>query len=257
MQIRRRSNKKIYILVAIFLTILAIMYGVIAVVVSLKSTAPKFHTTASKKKPSSQQVSPQPAFNKSQYSTVDPNSIWVVVNKPHPLSPTSFQPTDLTSVGGQLVSAKIAPSLNTLIAGAKTEGVSLRVVSGFRSYNYQTNLYNSYVASDGQSAADTYSARPGHSEHQTGLAADIGGVHGCDVEQCFGSTPEGKWLSENAEQYGFIIRYTEAKQSVTGYQAEAWHLRYVGVDLVSEMKKQGVSTLEEFFDIAGGTTYSN
>jgi zinc D-Ala-D-Ala carboxypeptidase len=257
MQIQRRNKKKIYILVAIFLAIAVITCGVIAVLVSHKSSAPKVHITASKQKTANKQASPQPALNKSQYSTVDPNSIWVVVNKPHSLNPTSFQPSDLTSVGGQQVSTKIAPSLNALIAAAKAEGVSLRVVSGFRSYSYQTNLYNSYVASDGQAAADTYSARPGHSEHQTGLAVDIGGAHGCDVQQCFGSTPEGKWLSEHVGQYGFIIRYTEPKQTITGYQAEPWHIRYVGVDLVNEMKKQNITTLEEFFDITGGTTYNN
>lgn len=251
---RIKTTKKTNLIV-ICSTVLAIvvMLLIVAFIMSERGSAPKAKNHQPKKVLKEQ---PQ-SFDKTRFSTTDPTSPWIVVNKPHPLSPTSFVPNDLVAVGGQQVSAKAAADLQKLITLAGTQNIQLRVISGFRSYGYQSSLYNSYVARSGQAVADTYSARPGHSEHQTGLAADIGGVHGCDVEQCFGSTTEGKWLSENAGQYGFIIRYTEAKQSVTGYQAEPWHLRYVGVDLVNEMKKQGVFTLEEFFDITGGTTYSN
>ncbi len=252
MRIKTTKNTKLIIICLGTLAVVAMLL-ITAVALSERGSAPKAKNHQPKKV-----LTDQPrSFNKTQFSTTDPNSIWIVVNKSHALNPTSFMPSDLVAVGGQQVSAKAAADLQKLITDAAAQNIKLHVISGFRSYGYQSNLYNSYVASDGQAVADTYSARPGHSEHQTGMAVDLGGVHGCDVTQCFGDTPEGKWLNEHAGQYGFIIRYTESKQSVTGYQAEPWHLRYVGIDLVNEMKKQNVSTLEEFFNITGGTNYSN
>ncbi len=191
-------------------------------------------------------------------STTDPASLWVVVNKPHPLTPKDYAPTDLTNIGGGVqLSAKAAPSLQQLISDAKKAGHSLIIQSGYRSYVSQTSLYNSYVAKDGQALADTYSARPGHSEHQTGLAADIGGgaQPSCNLETCFGQTSEGKWLASNAERYGFIIRYTTANQAVTGYSAEPWHVRFIGLELVGKMKQRHLTTLEEFFAVSGGPVY--
>ena len=95
------------------------------------------------------------------------------VNKANSLRPKTYQPFDLVSVGGSVFSKKMTTSLQAMMAKAKSEGVTLRVISGYRSYDYQSNLYSAYVKKDGQAAADTYSARPGHSEHQTGLAADL------------------------------------------------------------------------------------
>lgn len=254
MRLKSRNKKKIILIAAAVTAFLCAVLLVVFITTDRVATPQASHETT--KKPTTQKTSP-PSFDKSKYSTVDPSSIWIVVNKPHPLVPDSFVPNDLVSVGSQRVSTKAATDLQKLISDAATQNIKLRVISGFRSYSYQSSLYNSYVASDGRAAADTYSARPGHSEHQTGLAVDIGGAHGCDVEQCFGSTPEGIWLREHVGQYGFIIRYTESNQSVTGYQAEPWHLRYIGIELANEMKKQNISTLEEFFNITGGTSYSN
>lgn len=128
--------------------------------------------------------------------------------------------------------------------------------SGYRSYNYQTSLYSNYVKNEGQTAADTQSARPGHSEHQTGLAADIEPAsRNCEVDQCFATTPEGKWLAANAYTYGFIIRYPADKVDVTGYEYEPWHIRYIGAPLATELHNQGIETLEEFFGVSGGPSY--
>ncbi len=134
-------------------------------------------------------------------------------------------------------------AFNTMQADAKKAGYSLSIASGYRSYAYQGQLYNNYVARDGQAAADTYSARAGHSEHQTGLAMDIN-----YAGDWFTGTPEAKWLAANCVNYGFIIRYPLGKESITGYQYESWHIRYLGKELAKEVADSGL-TLEEFLCI--------
>lgn len=144
-----------------------------------------------------------------------------------------------------------------MAAAAKTDGLVLTLESGYRSYNLQVSLYNRYVAEQGQAVADTQSARPGYSEHQSGLATDLGGTTNpsCNVEQCYAGTPEGKWIAANAYKYGFIIRYPLGKDSVTGYEYEPWHVRYVGIDASQEMHSRGVLTLEEFFGTGSAPNY--
>lgn len=206
-----------------------------------------------------------PAFDKTQYSTTDPASIWVVVNKQHPLQPKNYVPSDLVVPtvplrvpGNESMQLRQAPAtaLEKMFADAKAQGLALMLSSGYRSYSYQVSLYNSYVSSSGQTAADNMSARPGFSEHQTGLAADIEPAsQKCDVDKCFGDLPEGKWLAANAYKYGFIVRYTEADQTITGYEPEPWHIRYLGVDLSTELHNTNVQTLEQFFGVSGGANY--
>jgi D-alanyl-D-alanine carboxypeptidase len=194
---------------------------------------------------------PAPAFNKNLHSLDDPASLWVVVNKKRPL-PSSYAP-GVTSVGGGSLRPEAAQAIRQLIDGAATSSVRLKVISGYRSFGTQQSVYQSYVRNDGQARADTYSARPGYSEHQTGLAADLGGG-GCDLEICFANTPGGRWLTQHAHEYGFIIRYLQGKTSVTGYQYEPWHLRYVGKELATEIKKSGL-TMEEFFGLPAAPGY--
>jgi len=192
---------------------------------------------------------PVPSFNKAQLSTSDPTSPWVVVNKSRSLNPQSYTPSDLVSVGNnQQMRTEAATALMTLINAAKAEGLSIQALSGYRSYSRQVTVYNNEVATYGQAVADTESAKPGHSEHQTGWAVDVGGG-GCGIEDCFGATAEGKWLAINAYKYGFIVRYTAEKQAITGYRAEPWHIRYIGTDLSTEMHNKSVVTLEEFFSL--------
>lgn len=209
-------------------------------------------------KPEKPAENPQPApqaFNRTMYSTSDPSSPWVVVNKQHPLQPLSYAPSDLVGVGsGQLMRSEAASALSTLLQASAQAGQSMSALSGYRSYATQSAVYNNYVRTDGQASADTYSARPGHSEHQTGLAVDVGNGT-CNLYACFGNTAAGQWLAANAHLYGFIIRYPDGKTAITGYQYEPWHLRYVGVDLATEMQSKKISTLEEFFGITGGTVY--
>lgn len=193
-----------------------------------------------------------PPFDKSQFSTTDPASLWVVVNKQHPLEPIDYAPADLVSVGnGQYMRAEAAAALQRMFAGAKNAGLTLTAASGYRSYATQVATYNSEVKAYGQAKADSESARPGYSEHQTGWAVDIAGG-GCYIQDCFGTTAEGKWAAANAHTYGFILRYPAGDSVTTGYRAEAWHFRYVGTALAGEMQKTGVATLEQFFNVSGG-----
>lgn len=134
-------------------------------------------------------------------------------------------------------------ALNEMVAAAQREGIALWVVSGFRSYNTQAAIYQSYVARDGMAAADRYSARAGHSEHQTGLAFDLN-----SLEQSFGDTPEGQWLAANCWRYGFIIRYPQEKEALTGYMYEPWHVRYLGRQTAKKVYESGLC-LEEYLGI--------
>lgn len=134
-------------------------------------------------------------------------------------------------------------AFDEMAAGAAADGISLSIISGFRSYDRQSQIYNNYVARDGQAAADTYSARPGYSEHQTGLAMDIN-----SLEQSWGQTAEGIWLAAHCAEYGFILRYPAGKEGVTGYMYEPWHVRYVGTELATAIMDADL-TLEEYFGL--------
>jgi zinc D-Ala-D-Ala carboxypeptidase len=185
----------------------------------------------------------------------NPESIPVLVNKQNKL-PDKYNPTDLVYTDISFVSGasnekrkmrkEAAAAVNQLFAGAKAEGISLLGVSAYRSHATQTTLFNYYVNRDGYEKARTYSALPGTSEHETGLSIDVTGGNGkCAAENCFGGTKEAIWLEQHAAEYGFIIRYPQGKESITGYQYEPWHLRYVGKEIALEIMNKGI-TLEEY-----------
>jgi len=163
----------------------------------------------------------------------------LVVNKTYPL-PSTYAPGWETEA---------TEPFWTMVAAAKEEGIELRMSSGYRSYSDQEYIYNGYVKRDGQKVADTYSARPGHSEHQTGLAYDLN-----DLSWDFGDTPEGIWVAENCHKYGFILRYPKGKEEITGYVYEPWHIRYVGVEKAAEIYESGLC-LEEFLNITSVYSY--
>lgn len=136
-------------------------------------------------------------------------------------------------------------AFNSMQKDASKEGLNLYISSGYRSYYTQKTLYNNYVARDGVANADTYSARAGHSEHQTGLAFDLN-----TIDESFANTKEGKWVSDNCYKYGLILRYPKGKENITGYMYESWHLRYVGVELATKLYNNGNwITLEEYYGI--------
>lgn len=236
----------------------AVIVGGPAYVLFLKDEPAKQvtqHTTTPPAETKPEEKVAEPEFDKKKYSIDDVTSTWVVVNKLRPLNPKTYAPADLVSVGGgQQLRKEAATALTNLITGAEAENLTISPLSGYRSYNTQVSVYNNEVKTYGKTVADTQSARPGTSEHQTGLGVDVGGG-GCGIEDCFGTTAPGKWVTANAYKYGFIIRYPEGKQAVTGYRYEPWHIRYVGVELATEMHEKGTQTLEEFFGLPAAPNY--
>lgn len=172
----------------------------------------------------------------------------LIANKTYYL-PENYKPIDSYSALSDncktCLEKEVMTAYNEMKADATSLGLNIWIASGYRSYNNQTLIYNNYVAMDGKQAADTYSARAGHSEHQTGLAFDLN-----SISSSFANTNEGKWIKENCYLYGFIIRYPEGKESITGYMYEPWHLRYVGKELAKKIYNDGNwTTLEEHFGI--------
>ncbi|QSX07941.1 M15 family metallopeptidase [Alkalibacter rhizosphaerae] len=179
-----------------------------------------------------------------------------LVNKERAL-PADYVPADLVklTVPTVLPNPEInqlrqpaSDALNALFEEAKEEGFTLRARSGYRSYSTQDSLYRSSVERNGLEYANKYSAKPGHSEHQTGLTMDItaSSVNN-QLSDSFGDTSEGMWVAENAHRFGFIIRYPKGKEDITGYNYEPWHLRYVGTSLATEIYQSSL-TMEEYFD---------
>jgi D-alanyl-D-alanine carboxypeptidase len=196
---------------------------------------------------------PATGLDLTKHSTSDPESPWVVVNKRRPLDPLDHEP-DLTVVRGYLVRTDAAPDVAALLDAADADGVRLTLRSAYRGYPKQVEVYEGWVAQLGAEQADEVSARPGHSEHQTGLGVDVGGTTRpeCDFEACFGETVEGRWVADHAAEFGLLVRYTRQNSAVTGYAPEPWHLRWVGRELAAHMRATGVTTLEEVFDVPGG-----
>lgn len=249
------TQKKTPIIISIVLILAVAGFLTAAFIVITKDDSPQPSSPQNQVAPETKPSDDPLAFDKKRYSIDDPTSLWIVSNKQRVL-PATFAPANLTTVSGsQQMQSDAAQALQKLIAAANKDGVSLRAVSAYRSFGDQQRVYNAYVTADGQAKADTYSARPGYSEHQTGLAVDVGNGSGqCDLEICFGTTAGGKWVAEHAHTYGFIIRYLEDKTQVTGYQYEPWHVRYVGVDLANELRNNH-QTMEEFFGLPAAPGY--
>ena len=178
-----------------------------------------------------------------------PYELSVLVNKHHQL-PTDFTQYNLVNMargytandGKEYLLAGVAYEKYAQMAdAAKSDGVSMKVVSAYRTESYQRGLYNNKLRSTGKTNADRYSARPGHSEHQTGLAVDINSTY-----VSFENSVAFQWLTQHAHEYGFILRYPKGKEWITGYAYEPWHYRYVGVDAATIIAEEGI-TYEEYY----------
>lgn len=176
-------------------------------------------------------------------------SLNMLVNKYHYVNST-YIPSDLvdlteyTVAGMQMVNeAKVA--FTKMAKDAESEGYKIRAISTYRSYSFQKDLYNSYVKNDSKERADTYSARPGYSEHNTGLAVDVDNI--TKIYTNFGTTEEYKWMQKNAYKYGFIQRYTEENKDITGYIVEEWHYRYIGIEIATYMYNNKINSYEEYY----------
>ncbi|MBQ6354721.1 MAG: M15 family metallopeptidase [Lachnospiraceae bacterium] len=187
--------------------------------------------------------------------TEDTGDILMIVNKEYGLS-EEYKPNDLTkvehcdfSVGSDechQLKKEPAEAIEEMFAAAREDGYEIIMRTGYRSYGYQAALYESYKEQDGEEAADKYSARPGSSEHQSGLCCDVG-IEGKDLN-AFEGTDEAKWIADNYWKYGFVVRYPQDKEDITGYMYEAWHIRYVGKEAAKYMHEKNL-TLEEYLEL--------
>lgn len=201
-------------------------------------------------------------FDMTLHSIDEADSLWVVADKLRRLTPKRYVPAGLKTLD---VPHTYSPTLRSdaakaylkMFRAARKEGVNLVFQSGYRSYSTQVSVYNGWVASLGRKAADLQSARPGYSEHQTGLSVDIASASGgCTIQSCFAKTREGKWLSKNAWRFGWHLRYPKGKTSITGYKYEPWHWRYVGKELAAELHLTPKITMEEFFGLPPAPDYA-
>jgi zinc D-Ala-D-Ala carboxypeptidase len=220
-------------------------------------------------------LSPQPKlfnsatnanFNTKQYSLNKADSLWVIVNKGRVL-PNDYQPFNLITPNVSLrlsatdpemkLRSEAARALEAMFADANAHNLKLMLGSGYRSYGEQVKVYGGNVKAQGSSIADQSSARPGYSEHQTGLAVDVEPIdRSCEFSDCFADTSEGIWLGLNSYRYGFILRYPKNSQALTGYQYEPWHIRFVGRDLAAQIYQKH-QTLEQFFSLPINQNYSS
>lgn len=202
---------------------------------------------------------PTPSASPTIEPDTDAKSVSVIVNPDYKL-PDNYEPEDLVypdvrfifneKIEKRMLRQEAADALEKMFEAAEVDGIYLAGVSAYRSHSTQTALFNRYVERDGYEKAKTYSAEPGTSEHETGLAIDVTSSDGkCAAQDCFGGTVEAIWLENNAADYGFIIRYPKGKEDITGYKYEPWHIRYVGVEIAQQIAEEGL-TLEEYYKVS-------
>ncbi|NLT25127.1 MAG: M15 family metallopeptidase [Microbacteriaceae bacterium] len=219
------------------------------------TATPTTDPTATAAEPPAPTPTPTPEADGLDLTTA--SSLTVLVNKRTPLDPQGYEPSDLVamsdlgvpSMNDHSLRRPAAEAIAEMFADAEAAGLHLDMTSGYRDFELQQHLYDEHVEQLGAAGADEVSARPGRSEHQTGLAADIsapGSDPGCIIETCFADTEAGQWLAEHAWEYGFILRYPEGLQSITGFTYEPWHFRFVGVEVAADYHASGAATYEEF-----------
>lgn len=190
-------------------------------------------------------------------------SLQVVVNKTRPLNPKSYYPNDLVKVPqfnpyGRILRKQVSAAVVAMGKQMKLDKQGTLIVqSGFRSLSSQTTIYKARVKSLGLIKGENLAARPGYSEHQTGLAVDFSAVGVTSLKISFAKTKAGIWLAANAYKYGFVLRYPNGKTAITGYQFEPWHFRFVGVTVARSIHDQQVSTLEEYYGLPAAPGYLN
>ncbi len=251
-EVRAQANRRRGLTISL-ITILSLIFSVVAGTSQPVSAEPALCLA-------------EPCFDPEDYSIDEADSLWVVVNKQRPLSVPKYVPVLVTpkfasprtnNPFGLKLAKPAAEAFIKLAAAMKKAGAGdLFMQSAYRSYNYQVSVHSSAVARLGLKAGEGLAARPGHSEHQTGLAVDVAAVgQGCVIQVCFGKTRAGRYVAKYAYRFGFIVRYPDGQTPITGYQYEPWHLRYVGVGLATEMRNEGVTVLENFWGLDPAPTY--
>ena len=193
----------------------------------------------------------------------DPARVWVVLNKTRPNAPLDYRPAALAmpdgvrSIEGGSLRADAAAALSAMAGASAAAGAGeIALQSGFRSYETQQTTYGSQADAQGVEEADLTSARPGFSEHQSGLAGDVVAcAGGCGTLDDLAATAQGQWIVAHSWEYGWVTRYEDGYSPITGYSPEPWHLRYIGPELARAYHDGGWHTLEEFFGLPAAPTY--
>ena len=195
-------------------------------------------------------------------SITDMDSDWVLVNRRNPLSPKTFAPSDLmvppmSDAAGQQLRTDAAKALGRMASAVAADAGRIGIDTAYRSYATQDALYDKWLARRGRTWTDTWYARPGYSEHQTGLTVDLlpVGESNCSINDCIDETPQGAWLARNAWRYGYILRYEKGYRSTVGLGFEPWHFRYVGTELAAAYHDGGWHTYEAFLGQPGAPSY--
>ena len=252
MKKKNRFKPRFFVIIAIFLVL----------VLSISSCAiNKISDSAAEKaaKKAEQQKAQQKSEDRAAQLKIDGNNgLFILVNKQNTVEDW-YVPADLVTIERhyavdreeqcRYMRAEAAEAFLKLADDAEAQGIEIVMTTAYRSYNYQNVLWTNAVARYGsEESANTISARPGQSEHQTGLAVDISsGEIGYSLEQNFGDTAAGQWVAQHAHEYGFILRYGKDKEAITGYVFEPWHLRYVGKTAAAEINQSGLA-LEEYLE---------
>ena len=188
------------------------------------------------------------------YDVDTADSLTVVVNKARPLNPLKYYPNDIQAFNLRKPAAEAFSAMQSSMQNAGAG--DLTVTSGFRDFASQKETFEHYTATLGETAGGHRAARPGFSEHQTGLAVDVAARgQACAIKTCFAKTPAGKWLAKNSWRYGFILRYPKNVTSTTGYQFEPWHFRFVGKKLAREMHTAKATVLETYLGLPAAPDY--
>ena len=252
--------------------VVTIIIGVIAVLTFLYVQSPFFGDKTEEKEPptsielnengDTQKPAPDELEKPIEETTqteakkAEDTGLLILVNKSNYLD-ENYKPADLApieyfakdrSAEARFMRTEAAEHFNKMMLAGRESGFEIVMTTAYRSYGFQSILYNNYVANYGQAEADKYSAKPGYSEHQTGLAVDVTAPSvGYALTEAFDQTSEWKWLDENAADYGFILRYPKGKSGTTGYMYEPWHFRYVGIEAAKNITEREI-TLEEYID---------
>lgn len=194
--------------------------------------------------------------DESQRQEAEEKGLLILINKQNPIG-KDYKPDDLAPIKyyaadrskiSRYMRKEAADHFHKLVEAAAFEGYKLVMTTAYRSYEFQQILWNNYVANEGEEAASRFSARPGQSEHQSGLAVDVSSPSvDYALTEHFGETEEGKWIAGNAYKFGFILRFPKEKEEITGYLYEPWHIRYVGKPIAKEIYEKGL-TLEEYLE---------
>ena len=193
----------------------------------------------------------------------DPSHVWFVVNKAMPMEPIDYAPVNWAAPAdiplGNLAAVRtdVAPTVTAMSEASIAAGMGqIGMQNGYRGYSVQQRIHDQRVASLGKEAGERLAARPGYSEHQSGIAMDVFGcTPGCSSSEQFGTTTTYQWVVDHSWEYGWIIRYEDGQTPITGYDPEAWHLRYIGPELAAAYHAGGFHTLEEFFGLPAAPGY--